>query len=364
MRVLAVDDDQSILDLVTSILSATTHHHVTTAPSVIEALEEIEEADEAFDCFLVDFQMPEDDGAVLVRLIRETPGYEYVPILMLTAMRDKSCLDRAFSAGATDYITKPVDYQELTARLQAAQKTSVDKARRHSQPLMAGEMRGMGEDVKDFRLRDPISLIGVPGAIDYDEFENYLHQLTRRRLSSASTFAVKIASVEQLYADCSSDEFRALVRGAAQNLQGALLSGRGVLSYRGNGIFLCVREKRLKERWTMRSLTHRKHETLLHEEPGGLSAHLLVGDDVRLTSVPFVHVLETLSAAIDNVETRSSAMWNPLDAPRRFLASQFVSEPEKQLERRAYDALLQSAFSDTKNKAWHRKLDRALPGEA
>jgi DNA-binding response OmpR family regulator len=358
MKVLAVDDDQTILDLVTTILSHSAHHEVTTAPSVMEALEEIEEADAEFDCFLVDYEMPEVDGTVLVKLIRETPGYENTPVLMLTAMHEKRYLDSAFSAGATDYITKPVDYTNLTTRIQSAQKLSIEKTRLQNQPLMAGEMKGMSGEPKNFRLRDPITLAGINGAIDFCEFENYVQQLTRRRIFGATAFAVKIGSVEQVYKEASSEDFETLLRRVAAFVQRELMSGNGVLSYRGGGVFLCVPEKRLRGRWNTRKSFIRKRYELARDDTGDDPLQLLVGDEVRLSTAPFVRSLESLSSAIDSAETRASQLWNPLEAPKRFLANQWSTEPERQLERRAYDALLQSAFSETRNKAWHRKLEQ------
>jgi len=219
MRVLVVDDDRMILDLVRQVLGLSSQHEVVAMSSAKAALRAIEEVEEDFDCFLVDIQMPEVEGILLVRLIRQTPGYRDVPVIMLTAMQDRQHLNHAFSAGATDYISKPFDIEDLRSRLPAARKLAVEKVRKRVQPLLAGEMKGTGAYPKDFRLNDPIPIADLECAVDYGEFENYVRQLARRRLFRSSVFAVKIGSVDKIYGELSSEDFRALVRNVALAVQ-------------------------------------------------------------------------------------------------------------------------------------------------
>ncbi|MEQ9566508.1 MAG: response regulator, partial [Pseudomonadales bacterium] len=129
MKILAVDDDPSILMLLEHALSMSRHHDVTLAFSAREALDTIDRDEVNFDCFLIDIQMPEIDGIDLTQVIRKTPGYERHPILMLTAMHEKSYLDRAFLAGATDYVSKPFDFRNLQARIFDAQGLAVENTR-------------------------------------------------------------------------------------------------------------------------------------------------------------------------------------------------------------------------------------------
>jgi putative two-component system response regulator len=68
------------------------------------------------DLIIVDYMMPELDGIEFIRLLRETPGKESVPILMITANDQKQVRYRALEVGATDFLTKPVDKVEFLAR--------------------------------------------------------------------------------------------------------------------------------------------------------------------------------------------------------------------------------------------------------
>jgi DNA-binding response OmpR family regulator len=66
---------------------------------------------------LFDVMLPFVDGFELVRLVRAQPGWDTVPVVMLTAKTQERDIVRALDAGATDYILKPFQPNELLARL-------------------------------------------------------------------------------------------------------------------------------------------------------------------------------------------------------------------------------------------------------
>jgi CheY-like chemotaxis protein len=122
MKILAVDDDPIILELLSQFIGEFGQHNLTTVTSGAEALEAVRAARVAkYDCFLFDIQMPEMDGIELTSEIRKLSDYKATPIIMLTAMSDKQYIDAAFSAGSTDYITKPFEFLDLKGRLSLAE---------------------------------------------------------------------------------------------------------------------------------------------------------------------------------------------------------------------------------------------------
>lgn len=64
-----------------------------------------------------DVMLPFLDGLQLVALVRQQPGWEQVPVLLLTAKSQERDIVRALDAGANDYIVKPFQPEELLARL-------------------------------------------------------------------------------------------------------------------------------------------------------------------------------------------------------------------------------------------------------
>ena len=66
---------------------------------------------------LLDVMLPFYDGFQLVGLVRAQPGWESVPVIMLTAKTQERDIVRALDAGANDYIVKPFQPKELLARV-------------------------------------------------------------------------------------------------------------------------------------------------------------------------------------------------------------------------------------------------------
>ena len=69
------------------------------------------------DLVLLDVMMPGMNGLQACAAMRRLPGCEHTPVLMLTGLEDVDSINRAFEAGATDFITKPVNWPMLTHRL-------------------------------------------------------------------------------------------------------------------------------------------------------------------------------------------------------------------------------------------------------
>lgn len=69
------------------------------------------------DIILMDAMMPDIDGFEACRVIKTLPNFKDIPILMITSLEDEDAINRAFSSGATDYITKPLNFTVLRERV-------------------------------------------------------------------------------------------------------------------------------------------------------------------------------------------------------------------------------------------------------
>jgi phosphoserine phosphatase RsbU/P len=74
----------------------------------------------SIDLILMDFLMPGTDGVVATRHIKSLNTVRDIPVIVVTAKTDQDNLHAAFSAGAMDFITKPVNSVELLARVNSA----------------------------------------------------------------------------------------------------------------------------------------------------------------------------------------------------------------------------------------------------
>jgi len=123
LRILAVDDDPLILDLIKVIAQSAGIYNFVTAPSGEAALAMLADPRITFHYFLFDIKMVGMDGIELCQRVREIPRYRVTPITMLTGVRDVAHMSQAFRAGANDYVTKPFDVAELEVNLHLALKS-------------------------------------------------------------------------------------------------------------------------------------------------------------------------------------------------------------------------------------------------
>jgi signal transduction histidine kinase/CheY-like chemotaxis protein/HAMP domain-containing protein len=110
-KVLVVDDDVRNVFALTSVLER--HGMVVTFAENGRDGIGVLQADPDVDIVLMDIMMPEMDGYETMAAIRELPQFRKLPIIALTAKAMKGDRERSISAGASDYVTKPVDVDQL-----------------------------------------------------------------------------------------------------------------------------------------------------------------------------------------------------------------------------------------------------------
>jgi len=114
-RILVVDDNRVNRHLLMAVLQRAGFPNVGMAEDGIDALARIGEG--APDLILLDLMMPRMDGFEVCRQVRANPAWKDLPILVQSSLSGSEDRKHAFSAGATDFVTKPINATELLSRV-------------------------------------------------------------------------------------------------------------------------------------------------------------------------------------------------------------------------------------------------------
>lgn len=188
--VLLVDDDEVNL-LLTSMALRERGFAITEASSAERALALL--ADWSPDVIVLDAIMPGMDGFDCCRELRAMPGFQSIPVLMLTGLDDEASINRAYEAGATDFFVKSHQWSLLAGRLRyllRSSRTRLELERSKAQLARAQDLARMGsfdwrpdgsglvfsvEGLRVFGLspRDHLSLREVLRMVPRDERNNF-----------------------------------------------------------------------------------------------------------------------------------------------------------------------------------------------
>ncbi len=307
MKILSVDDDPFIQELLTMMAAKAGFSDVSTALSGEVALDMLNEGDVTYDCLLLDINMPGMDGIDLCKLVRAMPAYQKTPIIMLTARAEKDCIDRAFEAGATDYANKPFDILELSARLRMAEEVVI--ARREAAAAISTEEAHDPETANQhtFDLSDAVHVEGIKNFIEYAALGNYLTQLSHAGLVGSQVLAFKIDRIGAIYARASTEEFFYALTEVADAIGDALRASGCMMAYAGNGAFVVVSNKANLEpsvglEIKIQNLLDEKNTEYDNGDP--LDIEISIGNPLRPNMSKTQRIRKTFDRAIARAESR------------------------------------------------------------
>ncbi|MCU7916084.1 MAG: response regulator [Candidatus Thiodiazotropha sp. (ex Gloverina cf. vestifex)] len=172
-------DDQSITRMILQELIGSIDKDVSTKcyADPTEALEWAKQND--VDLVITDYKMPQMDGVEFIKWFRRIPGFNDVPVMIVTCIEDQSVRYLALESGATDFITKPIDHTECRARcnnlltMSRQRKLIKDRAL-----LLEGEIRKTTQELHD---REEETLIRLAKAGEYrdEDTGNHIHRISR-----------------------------------------------------------------------------------------------------------------------------------------------------------------------------------------
>ena len=134
-KIFVVDDEEINLQIVQANLNSDYDVHATV--NIQEALKLIEE--HTYDAFIFDINMDEMDGLELCKIVKNYKKYIYTPVIFVTIIDEVEKIEKGFEYGAYDYITKPVNPQELKIRLHAHIKISKNQIELNQKQLVLNE---------------------------------------------------------------------------------------------------------------------------------------------------------------------------------------------------------------------------------
>lgn len=192
IRLLVVDDDAPTRMLLRSILSKQ-GYEIAEASNGVQAVAQVQA--QRPDLILMDVMMPELDGYGACAQIRLLDSDESLPIIMLTGADDMEAIEIAFNAGATDFITKPINWPLLTQRVRYALRTGVLNREVRRSRLREAAVRKIARlgywewNLQNNTLRwaeDVGALAGAPQPHDlFDTLTKLIHAGDRARVQQA-----------------------------------------------------------------------------------------------------------------------------------------------------------------------------------
>lgn len=199
-RILVVDDDKGARRLTRATLSR-------AGFDVVEAEDGQQALDLAIagmpDLVLLDVSMPVKDGFVTCAELRDLPGGDGVPVVMMTGLDDVQSIEQAFKVGATDFITKPINWPILAHRVRYMLRASEainalqENQRRLSNAQRIGEMGDWMWSVRDDRIvpsEQAWRILGLDpkrSRLTSEDLLKCIHLEDRNRVRTAFTHAVK-----------------------------------------------------------------------------------------------------------------------------------------------------------------------------
>lgn len=306
MRLLAVDDDPAILDLLPMVFRQAGLPQVTVASSAAAALELIASPDRGFDGLILDIDMPGMTGIELCRAVRKRPGYRNTPILMLSAASDDVSIEQAFAAGADDYITKPFDVKDIANRVRVAERMA---ARSVKAPVLSSKVQAHDATpgVHAFAQNVPLRLADTQQLVLPFALGNYLSQLSRRRLDNCSIFAARLEQIGSLYAATKPHEFARLLEHIVAAIARVIGCPQPLMSYEGDGVFLCITQGAEPPAWP--EIEHAIEEVLaagpsIFDDGRSFTLSLSVGNPIMPNASRNQRVKKTFDRARDRLHYR------------------------------------------------------------
>jgi diguanylate cyclase (GGDEF)-like protein len=316
LRVLIADDEPDArhgLELAVRSLG----HFCAVARDGLEAWE-MHQADPA-DVILADWNMPELDGIGLCQRVRLDPRPAYVHFIFVTGKSDKLHFIEGMHAGADDYITKPVDLDELDARLEVSRRAVLIQRRGDAN---SSALRRKSD--YNFRTARTDPLTGVSNRLELKEDLEALALRTRQQ-----PYSVAICDIDAFkgyndsFGHLAGDD---VLRRIAQTIRAALRRGDGFYRYGGEEFLAILPEQALAEATAgMDRARHEVEELRIAHAPGAAMPFVTISVGIAELTPDFAGPIE------DWLRRADSALYGAKALGRNRVVTEGGAESQSQL---------------------------------
>ena len=197
-RVLFVDDEPNVLDGLRRMLRAERDRWDMSFVGGVDAALDVMRA-AGFDAVVSDVNMPGKDGFALLEEMRTDPQIQDVPVIILTGRDDSGIKRRALNLGATDLLNKPVDPQDLVARLQSVLRLkSFQDELKNQNEILEHKVKERTQELTDSRL-DIIWRLGKAAEFRDEETGNHVVRVGCYSRAIAEAMGLEHDFVEMLF---------------------------------------------------------------------------------------------------------------------------------------------------------------------
>jgi diguanylate cyclase (GGDEF) domain len=199
MSIVIVDDTIFSIEVIKAFLMSAGYLDIIAVKSARELYQLIDGYSERgiveIDLILMDIVMPEVDGIEACRNVKNREWLVDVPVIMVTATTEKDDLQMAFSAGAMDFIKKPLEKVELLARVRSALRLKHETYRRKAREIelleVTRQLKAANEMLQNLSLLD-----GLTGIANRRHFDQGLLQESRRAQRENTPLSLIILDID------------------------------------------------------------------------------------------------------------------------------------------------------------------------
>ncbi|KJS15461.1 MAG: hypothetical protein VR69_12845 [Peptococcaceae bacterium BRH_c4b] len=204
MAILIVDDSKTTREIIKSYLNEAGYHDLLLVGSAGEAFARLgmnapeaisRNATACIDLILLDIVLPDMDGREACRMIKSFEFLQDIPVIIVTSLTESEHLGKAFSAGAIDYITKPINTIELLSRIRSALKLKYEMNRRKAREISLLEVTRQLELAVN-KLNQLSSLDGLTCIANRRRFDEHMNNEWNRCRRNAMPLSLVMADID------------------------------------------------------------------------------------------------------------------------------------------------------------------------